>query len=233
MDSIFTIFISKSTGISEKQVAGTIRLLNEGCTIPFICRYRKEVTGALDEIQVANIANQLEKLDELTKRKETILKTIKEQGKLTSELKRRIENSWDSTEIEDIYLPYKPKRKTRAEVARQKGLEPLATFLMLQNPNADIDKKAQGFINEKAGVNNREEAILGALDIIAEQISENEEARNMVRFNFKKDANITSVKLKTKAKTKEEEQEWEQKAKVRKGKSGVHQLFSLMECKTN
>ena len=212
MNPIFTTLISKSTGISAKQVAGAISLLNEGCTIPFISRYRKEVTGALDEVQVASIANQLEKLNELDKRKETILKTIEEQGKLTAELKSRIENSWDSTEIEDIYLPYKPKRKTRAEAARQKGLEPLATFLMLQNPNADINKKAQEFINEEVGVTNKEEAIQGAQDIIAEQISENEEARNMIRFNFKKDAVITSVKLKSKAKTNEEEQEWEQKA---------------------
>ena len=144
-----------------------------------------------------------EKLKELEKRKETILKTIEEQGKLTPELQTRIEGSWDSTELEDIYLPYKPKRKTRAEVARQKGLEPLATFLMLQNPNADIDKKVKEFINEEKGVKTAEDAIQGAQDIIAEQVSESEAARNIVRFNFKKDAVITS-KLKKTADTSSE-----------------------------
>ena len=212
MTTIFTKLIAKATGIAEKQVAGTVGLLEEGCTIPFISRYRKEVTGALDEVQVASVSDQLEKLNELAKRKETILKTIEEQGKLTSELKTRIEGSWDSTELEDIYLPYKPKRKTRAEVARQKGLEPLATFLMLQNPNADVDKKSKEFISKEKGVKTAEEAIQGAQDIIAEQVSESEEARNIVRFNFKKDAVITSVKVKAKTKTKEEEEAWEQQA---------------------
>ena len=116
MNTIFAKLIAKQIGISEKQVAGTVKLLEEGCTIPFISRYRKEITGALDEVQVAGISDQLEKLRELEKRKETILSTIEEQGKLTPELKGRIEASWDSTELEDIYLPYKPKRKTRAEL---------------------------------------------------------------------------------------------------------------------
>lgn len=210
MNTIFSVLISKATGISEKQVANTIGLLEEGCTIPFISRYRKEVTGTLDEVQVASINDNLEKLIELEKRKETILKTIDEQGKLTPELKTRIEKSWDSTELEDIYLPYKPKRKTRAEVARQKGLEPLATFLMLQNPNADIDKKVKEFISADKGVNNAEEAIQGAQDIIAEMVSESEEARNIVRFDFKKGAVISSVKTKPKKfKNEEEEKEWE------------------------
>ena len=212
MNNIFVKLIAKATSISEKQVAGTVELLEEGCTIPFISRYRKEVTGALDEVQVAGISDQLDKLKELEKRKATILSTIEEQGKLTPELRTRIENSWDSTELEDIYLPYKPKRKTRAEVARQKGLEPLATFLMLQNPNADVDKKVREFISEAKGVTTAEEAIQGAQDIIAEQVSENEEARNIVRFNFKKDAVISSVKVKPKTKTKEEEDAWEQQA---------------------
>ena len=212
MNSIFPKLIASATGIGEKQVGGTVALLDEGCTIPFISRYRKEVTGALDEVQVASISDHLEKLKEIEKRKETILKTIEEQGKLTDELRVRIEKSWDSTELEDIYLPYKPKRKTRAEAARQKGLEPLATFLMMQNPNADIEKKAKDFINAEKGVNSAEDALQGAKDIIAEQVSESEEARNIVRFNFKKDAVISSVKVKPKTKTAEEEQEWEQKA---------------------
>ncbi len=208
MNEIFSKLIAKVVGISERQVGNTIGLLEEGCTIPFISRYRKEVTGALDEVQVASISDQLEKLKELAKRKETILKTIEEQGKLTEELKKRIEASWDSTELEDIYLPYKPKRRTRAEVARQKGLEPLATFLMLQNPSADIDKKVKEFISEEKGVKNAEEALQGAQDIIAEQVSETEEARNIVRFNFKRDAVITSKVIKP----KEETEEWIQKS---------------------
>ncbi len=212
MNKIFSKLIAQATSISERQVTGTIGLLEEGCTIPFISRYRKEATGALDEVQVASISDQLEKLKELEKRKETILKTIEEQGKLSEELKTRISQSWDSTELEDLYLPYKPKRKTRAEAARQKGLEPLAAFLMLQNPDADVNKKIKEFVNERKGVNSAEEAIQGAQDIIAEQVSESEEARNIVRFNFSKDAVISSAKVKFKAKNEDEEKEWEQKA---------------------
>ena len=212
MNNVFSKLIAAATGVSERQVAATVGLLEEGCTIPFIARYRKEVTGTLDEVKVAAVSDSLEKLKEIEARKQTILKTIEEQGKLTPELKKRIDDSWDSTELEDIYLPYKPKRKTRAEVARQKGLEPLATFLMLQNPQADIDKKVKEFIDSEKGVNSAEEAIQGAQDIIAEQVSETEEARNIVRFNFKRDAVITSVKAKPKFKTEEEEQQWEDKA---------------------
>ena len=207
-NTIFSKLIAAATGVSERQVAATVGLLEEGCTIPFIARYRKEVTGTLDEVKVAAVSDSLDKLKEIEARKQTILKTIEEQGKLTPELKKRIDDSWDSTELEDIYLPYKPKRKTRAEVARQKGLEPLATFLMLQNPTADIDKKVKEFINSEKGVNSAEEAIQGAKDIIAEQVSETEEARNIVRFNFKRDAVITSKVIKP----KEENEEWEQKS---------------------
>lgn len=208
MNSIFYKLISKTTGINETRVANTVGLLEEGCTIPFISRYRKEVTGSLDEVQVASINDELEKLKDIEARKQTILKTIEEQQKLTPELKARIEGCWNSTELEDIYLPYKPKRKTRAEAARQKGLEPLATFLMFQNPNADIDKKVQEFIDESKGVKTAEEAIQGAQDIIAEQVSESEEARNIVRHNFKLDAIITSKLIKP----KKEDEEWEQKS---------------------
>jgi len=208
MNTIFPKLIAAATGVSERQVAATVGLLEEGCTIPFIARYRKEVTGTLDEVKVAAVSDSLDKLKELEARKQTILKTIEEQEKLTPELKKRIEDSWDSTELEDIYLPYKPKRKTRAEVARQKGLEPLATFLMLQSPTADIDKKVKEFINAEKGVNSAEEAIKGAQDIIAEQVSETEEARNIVRFNFKRDAIISSKVVKP----KEETEEWVQKS---------------------
>ena len=208
MNVIFSKLIAAATGVSERQVAATVGLLEEGCTIPFIARYRKEVTGTLDEVKVAAVSDSLDKLKELEARKQTILKTIEEQEKLTPELRKRIEDSWDSTELEDIYLPYKPKRKTRAEVARQKGLEPLATFLMLQSPTADIEKKVKEFINAEKGVNSAEEAIKGAQDIIAEQVSETEEARNIVRFNFKRDAVISSKVIKP----KEETEEWVQKS---------------------
>ncbi len=212
MEQIFATLISKATGINERQISNTIQLLEEGCTIPFISRYRKEATGSLDEVQVASINDNLDKYKELAKRKETILKTIEEQGKLSDELKKRIETSWESTELEDIYLPFKPKRKTRAEAARQKGLEPLATFLLLQDPHADVAKKAKSYINNEKGVNSVEEAIQGAQDIIAEMASESEEARNAVRFDFKKGAVITSSKVKPKTKSEEEEKEWEEKA---------------------
>ncbi|MBQ1664652.1 MAG: RNA-binding transcriptional accessory protein, partial [Bacteroidaceae bacterium] len=144
MNSTFKTIISKSVGISETQVANTLELLEEGCTIPFISRYRKERTGALDEVKVAAISDQLDKLKETEKRKQTILSTIEEQGKLTDELRKRIENSWDATELEDIYMPFKPKRRTRAQVAREKGLEPLADFLLLQTA-ADVQKRAAQF----------------------------------------------------------------------------------------
>lgn len=212
METIFSKLIAKATGISERQVSNTTQLLEEGCTIPFISRYRKEATGSLDEVQVASINDNLDKLKELAKRKDTILKTIEEQGKLTDELKKRIDSSWDSTELEDIYLPYKPKRKTRAEAARQKGLEPLATFLLLQDPRADVEKKAKEYVSKDKGVDSVEVALQGAQDIIAEMASESEEARNAVRFDFKKGAIITSVKVKPKTKTEEEEREWEEKA---------------------
>ena len=132
----FHRMISAALGISEKQIVQTLGLLNDGATIPFISRYRKEVTGGLDEVQIESIKTHYEKLNEIAKRKETILNTIQEQGKLTTELQKRIEETWDNTLLEDIYLPYKPKRKTRAEAARQKGLEPLAMIMMLQRePN--------------------------------------------------------------------------------------------------
>ena len=181
--------ISTSLNIPPRKIENTIQLLEEGATIPFISRYRKEATGSLDEVQIAAIASELKKLQELEKRKETILKTIEEQGKLTDDLRRRIENCWDAVELEDIYLPYKPKRATRASKARDKGLEPLANFIFSQN-NQNVEWKAAEFIlDEVASV---EEALQGARDIIAEMIAENEDARNKVRFAFKKGADITA-----------------------------------------
>lgn len=197
MENIFSQLISKSLGISERQVGSTLDLLGEGCTIPFISRYRKEATGGLDEVQVAAISDALERLTEIEKRKATILSTIEGQGKLTDQLRKRIEDSWDATELEDIYMPFKPKRKTRAEVARQKGLEPLAQFLLLQT-NGDVKQKAHAFVDEDKGVKDEDDALKGAMDIIAEMVSEDERARNAVRNNFRHDAVITSKLVKGK-----------------------------------
>ena len=181
--------IATSLELNLTKVTNTLALLDEGCTIPFISRYRKEKTGGLDEVQIANISQWKDKLTELAKRKETICKTIDEQGKLTPELKSRIDNTWDSTTLEDIYLPYKPKRRTRAQVARQQGLEPLAQTILLQRePNPQ--SVARAYV--KGDVKDVEAAIKGAQDIIAETISENEQTRQQVRNAFKREAIISS-----------------------------------------
>ena len=193
--NIFPQMIASALKIAEKQVNNTLGLLNDGATIPFISRYRKEVTGGLDEVQIGNIKEQHDKLCELEKRKNTVLETIEEQGKLSDELKKRIIACWDSTELEDIYLPYKPKRKTRAEVARQKGLEPLAMTIMMQR-ETDIMSKARLFV--KGDVKDEEDALKGARDIIAEQINEDERARNQIRNQFTRQAVITSKVVKGK-----------------------------------
>ena len=192
---IFSKMIATALNIAVHQVKNTLTLLESGATIPFISRYRKEATGGLNEVQIAEISEQNEKLCEMAKRKETILKTIEEQGKLTAELKKRIESCWNATELEDIYLPYKPKRKTRAEAARQKGLEPLATILMMQREN-NLMARARTFINKE--VKDEEEALKGARDIIAEQISEDERSRNQLRNQFSRQAIITSKVIKGK-----------------------------------
>jgi len=187
--------ISTTLGIKESQIEKTVKLLSDGATIPFISRYRKEVTGGLDEVQIAAIKEQFDKITELQKRKETVLKSIEEQEKLTPELKSRIENCWNSTELEDIYLPYKPKRQTRAEIARKKGLEGLAKLIMAQQ-NIDVEEKAFAFV--KGDVEDTKEAISGACDIIAEWISEDEYARNSMRNLFQREAVITSKVVKGK-----------------------------------
>lgn len=192
---LFNKMISAALSISEKQINSTLNLLKEGATIPFISRYRKEATGGLDEVQIENIKIQHDKLCEIAKRKETILSTIDEQGKLTAELQKRIEASWDSTVLEDIYLPYKPKRKTRAEAARQKGLEPLAMTMLLQQER-DLEGRALTFV--KGDVKDVEDALKGARDIIAEQVNEDERARNMVRNQFNRQAVITAKLVKGK-----------------------------------
>ena len=195
MKDLFYQMISGNLNLPSKQVSATLNLLEGGATIPFISRYRKEVTGGLDEVQIEAIQSQYEKLQETAKRKETILKTIEAQGKLTQELQKRIEQTWDATELEDIYLPYKPKRKSRAESARQLGLEPLSTLLMMQRePNPELIAKRY----VKGEVKSVEEALKGARDIIAEQVSENEQSRNYVRNAFGRDAVLTSRVVKTK-----------------------------------
>jgi len=191
----FLKLISSSLQLTEKQVRNTINLFNEGATIPFISRYRKEMTDGLDEVQIAAIKEHFDKLCELEKRKETIISTIEEQGKLTDELRIRIDNCLISNEIEDIYLPYKPKRRTRAEIAREKGLEPLARMIMKQN-SGDVQRMSTAFVNQK--VKDTDEAIAGAQDIIAEWINESEAARNAVRKSFSFDGIISSKLIKGK-----------------------------------
>ena len=185
----FIQLISKSLQLSEKQIRNAIQLLDEGATIPFISRYRKEMTDGMDEVQLADTKEQYEKLCELEKRKETILKTIDEQNKLTEELRNRIQNCWNSTELEDIYLPYKPKRRTKAEIAREKGLESLAKMIMAQQ-HGDVNLMAAKFVKGK--VESVAEALNGANDIMAEWINESESARNAIRRIFSYEAVISS-----------------------------------------
>ena len=198
--NIFTRLIAERLTIAEKSVEGTLALLDEGCTIPFIARYRKERTGGLDEVKIAAISDQYERLKELQKRKETIVKTISEQDKLTPELERRISETWDATVLEDIYLPYKPKRRTRAQVAREQGLEPLAQLLMLQRER-NPEHAAKSFV--AGDVKDVETAIKGAQDIIAETVSEDEQSRRQVRGVFRRQAMITSKVVRGKADTDE------------------------------
>ena len=191
----FSQYIADSLSLDAKRVDNALQLLSEGCTIPFISRYRKEKTGNMDEVQIAEISNLNDKLTELQKRKETILKTIEEQGKLTDSLKDKITSCWNATELEDLYLPYKPKRRTRAQIARELGLERLATTIMLQREQ-NPQKFASQFV--KGDVKDKESAIKGALDIIAEQISEDQRSRQQMRNVFTRGAVITSKVVKTK-----------------------------------
>ena len=198
--TIFAKLIAQSLNLSIEAVGNTLSLLEEGCTIPFISRYRKERTGALDEVQIAAISDENERLKEIQKRKETVIKTITDQEKMTPELQKRIEQCWDSTELEDIYLPFKPRRRTRAQVAREQGLEPLAQILMLQRER-DPERAAQAFV--KGDVKDAEMAIKGAQDIIAEMVSEDERSRQQLRGAYRRTAIITSKVVKTKADTDE------------------------------
>lgn len=195
--NVFTQIIAQALNLKERQVENTLELLGEGCTIPFIARYRKERTGGLDEVQIGNISDWNDRLTEMSKRKETICKTIEDQGKMTKELKARIDSCWNATELEDIYLPYKPKRRTRAQVAREQGLEPLANIIILQRERNPL-MVAQRFVNNDTVVS-PEQAIQGAKDIIAEMISENEQTRQRLRNTFQREAVITSKVVKSKA----------------------------------
>ena len=187
---VYFDFISSKIGVSAKQIAATVALLNENATIPFIARYRKEKTGSLDEVQIAAIADEYHRYLEMEDRKATILNTIAEQGQLTDELKARIEKCWDATELEDIYLPYKPHRKTRADVAREQGYEPLAKAIFSQKREGDEAMRRLG--------DKREEALQGARDIIAEWISQDEQARNAIRREFTYSAVLTTKVVKGK-----------------------------------
>lgn len=191
----FSQMIAAELKLPAHRIANTLKLLQGGATIPFISRYRKEATGGLDEVQIGDIQTRYEKLCELSKRKETVLSTIEEQGKLTPELKARISACWNATELEDIYLPFKPKRKTRAEAARAKGLEPLALLLMMQKEN-NLAAKIRNFV--KGEVKDEEDALKGARDILAEQISEDERSRNLMRNQFQRQALIQSKVVKGK-----------------------------------
>lgn len=198
--NLFAKRISDLLNINIKYVDNTLELLDSGCTIPFISRYRKERTGGLDEVQITQICELNERMKETAKRKETIIKTISELGKITPELEKRINECWEPEVLEDIYMPYKPKRRTRAQVARENGLEPLATIIMLQRDSAP-ETTARRFISEN--VKSEEDAIKGALDIIAENVSEDERSRSQLRNAFRRGAIITSKVIKSKADTDE------------------------------
>ncbi len=214
--------------ISPRQIRNTLTLLAEGATIPFVSRYRKEATGGLDEVQIADLKEQHDKLLELSKRKETILKSIEEQEKLTDELRERIDSCWNATELEDIYLPYKPKKRTRAEIAREKGLEPLAKILMSQKSD-NVLNSAKSFINEQ--VETEEDALKGSRDIIAEWVNESETARNAIRSIFSREAEISSKIIKGK---EEEAQNFRDyfDTSVKLSKISSHRLLAMRRGET-
>ena len=221
---IFTQLISSELHLPEHGVENTLKLLAEGCTIPFISRYRKERTGGLDEVQITAISDRNERLQEIAKRKETIVKTITEQKNMTAELQKRIDDCWDLTTLEDIYLPFKPKRRTRAQVAREQGLEPLAQILLLQRePNPE--RAAARFVHDGLAV---ADCLRGAQDIIAEQVSEDERSRNQIRAAFRREAFIESKVVKSKKDTDEAQKysdyfDWEEPLK----RCSSHRLLAM------
>ena len=232
---IFTQLISSELHLPEHGVENTLKLLAEGCTIPFISRYRKERTGGLDEVQITAISDRAVRLQEIARRKDTIVKTITEQQKMTPELQKRIDDCWELTTLEDIYLPFKPKRRTRAQVAREQGLEPLAQLLLLQR-EPDPMRAAQRFVRDGSvrggspatGPATVADAIKGAQDIIAEQVSEDERSRNLVRAAFRREAFIASRVVKAKKDTDEAQKysdyfDWEEPLK----RCSSHRLLAM------
>ena len=225
--NIFAKLIATAMNLQEKAVANTLALLDEGCTIPFISRYRKERTGGLDEVQIAGISDRYDKLNEIQKRKETVIKTINDLGKMTPELEKRIDTCWDATELEDIYLPFKPKRRTRAQVAREQGLEPLAQILMLQRER-DPEQAAAKQLSIVHCQLSITDAIKGAQDIIAEIVSEDERSRQQLRNAFRRQAFITSRVVKAKADSDEAQKysdyfDWEEPLK----RCSSHRLLAM------
>jgi uncharacterized protein len=219
--------IASELTITPEQVQSVVSLLLAGSTIPFIARYRKEVTGSLDEVVLAAIRDQYDQLMELDKRRETILKSIEKQGKLTPALAKAIDTAESLTELEDIYLPYKPKRKTRASMAKEKGLEPLALTIFEQR-NVNLEKLTSEFINAELGVNTGEEALEGARDIMAEWVSENQEARQKVRELFWSEGVVETSVVKSKAQDTEAQKfkdyfEWKESIK----KVPSHRLLAM------
>src|SRR5690625_5255316 len=202
-----TQFIQKQDKEHKQYNNNVIKLLNEDNTLPFIARYRKEMTGNMDEVQLSQISKLKQSFEDLQSRKETILKAIDEQGKLTADLKQKIENCYDEAILEDYYLPYKKRRKTRADIAREKGLEALAKILMKQNAIVDVDELASRYLNDE--VKSIKEAIEGAQDIMAEWINENEWLRNRLRKEFNFQA-IISSKIINKKKEEEDAQKFAQ-----------------------
>ena len=221
----FTRLIATELHLNEHAVENTLKLLDEGCTIPFISRYRKERTGGLDEVQIAAISDRAEQLQEMAKRKETIIKTITELQKMTPELQQRIDDCWVSTTLEDIYLPYRPKRRTRAQVAREQGLEPLAEILLLQRDPHPEQTAKRFTVRDGLPVSS---CLKGAQDIIAEQISEDERSRNSVRAAFRREAFIVSKVVKAKKDTDEAQKysdyfDWEEPLK----RCSSHRLLAM------
>ena len=180
MDKKYYITIAEELNITTGQVINTAALLESGATVPFIARYRKELTGSLDEVAITHIRDRLKQLQELDKRRDAIIKSIEEQGMLTDHLRGQLMEALTMTELEDIYMPYKPKKRTRATIAREKGLEPLAKIIMTKREH-DLYRKAGSFVDPEKGVANEEEALAGARDIIAEWINENRYARIRIR----------------------------------------------------
>ena len=208
MNAQYIPIIVHRTGLRASQVENCVKLLDSGATIPFISRYRKESTLGMDEVQVTAVSDLLEQLDEMSSRKDTILSTIESQDKLTPELRQRILDCWDATQLEDIYAPYKPHRKTRADIAMEQGLEPLADFLEKQNQYIPLEKEAAKYVSPEKGVDDTEAALNGAMDIIAQRVSLDESARNLVRSTYRREARITSRLIRGKEADAQKFRDW-------------------------